>query len=91
MILEPAKEPFANVEYSLVVPSLTLVVYRSTFSTTHPPAGGPSVSTVAFGSKNTTLSPILYGFRTNMRRIPYKWVVLVKMRKVPLQGTHPYK
>jgi hypothetical protein len=71
-ILELASEPLAKVAYSRVVPSRTVVVYKSTFSTTQPPASGPFVLTGEVGSLNTTLSPISYGFLASIKRIPWE-------------------
>jgi hypothetical protein len=69
-ILNLASEPFEYVATSLVEAYLTVVVKRVTFSTNHvlDPAELVSVD----GLERLILSPISYGRRTNIIRIPSK-------------------
>ena len=72
MIRRPASEPLEYVATSFVVANRTVVVYSETLSTNHvlDPAALVSFS----GSEIAILSPMSYGRRTKMSRMPKKYL-----------------
>lgn len=68
MIRVVAKEPLARVATSFVDAKRTVVVYKSTFSTNQ--VDDPSLLVLVAGSEIAIRSPISYGRRIKMKRIP---------------------
>ena len=68
-ILNPEREPFEKVAISRVVPSLTVVEYRLTFSTIQP-FFGPLESISCVAADTSILSPMSYGLLAKINSIP---------------------